>query len=169
MNTKILVRYSDINIPCKEDMIKCIDAYLFCLLEKLEHKHPELEFSLPYAEINMIQGAVHPRAFVRVFAVDDPYQLGLQIEDAVFTMVWDIHSEEYGWYPENEDVDVENDVVSRIKQMEADAKNRVVGRTFKDKAEGMRAYIALGRMVDRTAAGVWMTVLGSYFAEREEI
>lgn len=157
----------------QEDLLKGIQADLFCWQEELFQMHPCLksQVELKYADVAVV--ASGEAAVVRVFGVDRPYELGLSVNDAIFSYVWRIHPDEkYGWYP---DIPydytkewIAKDILPNIFADLRDQELRHSG-TFVQRVQGQRSYIAYGQMRDRAQAYEHMLFLLSAAQYIEEV
>ena len=88
----------------EDDLISSVNAYAFCLYERIQYERPDLaeKFKIRHADIAFVDS--YRSAVVRFFAVIDPWELGLSVNDALLSIPWNTHpNEQYGWYPDDEE------------------------------------------------------------------
>lgn len=153
------------------DLIQSIKAELFCIQEALTNYYPaeaqHLQF--PYVDVQVLES--NNEALIRVFGVDEPYELGLSVEDCIFTEVWKLHESMMCWYPdieEEECVDfVRNHILPVLHRDLTTMSLRLTG-TFEQNMLGQRRYIAYGHVTNRLDAFECMVWIQRYFAEKED-
>lgn len=147
------------------ELFRSIQADLFCLKEAIDYMNPELSSLVNFKYADVVIVGSGDAAVVRVFGVDDPYELSLTVDDAIISYVWRLNPE-YGWYPDIRHDDTEDwikeDVLPIIKADIMDQEHRKYG-TFKQRLQGQRSYIAYGQMEDRQQAYDWMLMIRSAY------
>lgn len=136
----------------EDDLISSVNAYAFCLYERIQYERPDLaeKFKIRHADIAFVDS--YRSAVVRFFAVIDPWELGLSVNDALLSVPWNTHpNEQYGWYPDDE----EDELLQQLFRKTLDDYQKIEKRnfgSFEDWCRGNRLRIAYGKEADRDQA-----------------
>ena len=139
-------------IPEERDLVRGLIADTFCMTEELYRRYPACQgiVELVHCEVCFIDSL--EKAVVRVYGVEKPGELGMSVNDALFSYVWCLHPDhQYGWYPDDE----EDELLQQLFRKTLDDYQKIEKRnfgSFEDWCRGNRLRIAYGKEADRDQA-----------------